>query len=212
MMSVVLVLVVFLVLILLAVFLWFWWVGPRDQVPPHLTDQELRRLEVQDRIRQTNYQVLAALGLGATFLTTLFQFFVSSQHWTTEFESKANQERTTQFVEAVRQLDQGTASSPSSSSKGGASSATNAEMSATGVAGMSTLYLLGIQRPAEYHEQAHNFLSTYVISKTRGKDILGASQECRNDYLLPRGDFEKLLASEKEKRIPADREEALPGS
>src|SRR5450756_3215771 len=106
--SVVLVFAVFVILILLAVFFWFWWVGPRDQVPPHLTEQELRRLEVHDRIRQTNYQVLTALGLGATFLTTLFQFLVSGQHWTTEFESKAYQERTAQFVEAVRQLDQST--------------------------------------------------------------------------------------------------------
>src|SRR6185437_7570725 len=107
MIPVILVFSVFLILVVLAVFFWFWWVGPQDQVPPHLAEADLRRLEVQDRIRQTNYQVLAALGLGATFLTTLFQFLVSSQHWSSEFESKAAQERTAQYVEAVKQIDQG---------------------------------------------------------------------------------------------------------
>src|SRR6202040_1344236 len=91
--------------------IWFWWVVPRHQVPPHFTETDFRRLEVQDRIRQTNYQVLTALGLGATFLTTLFQFVVSSQHWSSEFESKTAQERTAQYVEAVKQIDQGAAPS-----------------------------------------------------------------------------------------------------
>jgi uncharacterized protein YjbI with pentapeptide repeats len=161
---------VFLVLIVLAGFFWFWSVGPRDQVPPHLNEQELRRLEVQDRIRQTNYQVLTALGLGATFLTTLFQFVISSQHWTTEFENKANQERTAQFIEAVHQLDQ-----VSSRPGGGA---------ATSVAGIRTLYLLGIQRPFEYHGQAHDLLSAYIRSKTH-KETQEDSQVCLNEEALP---------------------------
>jgi uncharacterized protein YjbI with pentapeptide repeats len=232
--SVLLVFVVFLLLISLAVFFWFWWVGPRDQVPPHLAEPELRRLEVQDRIRQTNYQVLTALGLGATFLTTLFQFVVSSEHWTTEFESKANQDRTAQFVEAVRQLDQSStppatalivppssgtapAAAPLSDNKTGQSApapmpvaSAPIEMAATSIAGMRTLQLLGIQRPEQYHQAAHDFISAYVISKTRGKEILRDSQECRNDFRLARGEFEKLLASETANSIPADREEGLP--
>ena len=64
--------VVLAVLLSLAVFFWIWWVAPKDQVPPHLTELELRRLEVQDRLRQTNYQILTALGLGATFIATVF--------------------------------------------------------------------------------------------------------------------------------------------
>jgi uncharacterized protein YjbI with pentapeptide repeats len=206
MMSVVLVFAVFFILMLLAVFFWFWWVGPRDQVPPHLTEQELRRLEVQDRIRQTNYQVLTALALGATFLTTLFQFLISSQHWTTEFESKANQERTSQFIEAVRQLDQG--SQPPKTEAGGAAS--TSDVSATSIAGMRTLYLLGMQRPSEYHGQAHNLLSAYVVSKTRGKSVLADSRECRNDFGMSPAAFGELLNYEKDHNIREEREEGLP--
>ena len=106
-MSSVFVLLVFVaVIIVFAAFFWFWRRSPIDQVPPHLDDKQLRRLEVQDRLRQTNYQVLTAIGLGATFLITLFQFAVSTQHWSAEFDSRLRQERLTQFVEAVKQISQ----------------------------------------------------------------------------------------------------------
>jgi uncharacterized protein YjbI with pentapeptide repeats len=206
MIPVILVFSVFLILVLLAVFFWFWWVGPQDQVPPHLAEADLRRLEVQDRIRQTNYQVLAALGLGATFLTTLFQFLVSSQHWSSEFESKAAQERTAQYVEAVKQIDQG---APSSLDKAGPP-ATN-ESSAASVAAVRTLYLLGTQYSDDYHHQAHTILSSYVLSKTLGKHILKKSRECRNDFGLSGTAFGWLLEQEEKDGTPQDREEGLAG-
>lgn len=206
MLSIVIPFSIFVFLIVLAVFFWFWWVGPRDQVPPYLAEADLRRIEVQDRVRQTNYQVLTALGLGATFLTTLFQFVVSSQHWRSEFESRSLQERTAKYVEAVKQLDQG-----SELPKGRSESTTATDGAATNVAGIRTLYLLGTQNAAEYHEQSHNIISNYAILRTRGKTILRDSQECRNDYLLPRGAFEQLLEKEKQANTPADREEAAPG-
>jgi uncharacterized protein YjbI with pentapeptide repeats len=205
MIPVILVFAVFLILILLSVFFWFWWVGPRDQVPPHLAEAELRRLEVQDRIRQTNYQVLAALGLGATFLTTLFQFLVASQHWSSEFESKAAQERTAQYIEAVKQIDQGTA--PSSRK---ARAPATSDSSAASVAAVRTLYLLGTQYPDDYHHHAHTILSSFVLSKTLGKHVLEKSRECRNDFGLSGIAFGELLKQEEKDGVPQDREEALP--
>jgi len=206
MIPVILVFSVFLILVVLAVFFWFWWVGPQDQVPPHLAEADLRRLEVQDRIRQTNYQVLAALGLGATFLTTLFQFLVSSQHWSSEFESKAAQERTAQYVEAVKQIDQG-----APSSLGGARPPATNESSAASVAAVRTLYLLGTQYPDDYHDQAHTILSSYVRSKTLGKHVLRKSRECRNGFGLTDAAFGELQKQEEKDGTPQDREEGLAG-
>lgn len=213
MISVALLATVFLVLMLLAVFFWFWWVGPRDQVPPHLNDRELRKLEVQDKIRQTNYQILTALGLGATFLTTLFQFVVSSQHWSTEFEAKLNQERLGQFVESVKQIDRDAASTQ------GGSSATNATF-VTNIAGVRTLMLLGIQDPEHYHVHANDVLSTFVAGKTRSRKVITAhSGECSNEFggtgirpqePEPQNGDERAIRDAWYRQALDDREEALP--
>ncbi|HZR86221.1 MAG TPA: pentapeptide repeat-containing protein [Bradyrhizobium sp.] len=205
MISFILVLSFFSVLLVLSVFIWFWWVVPRYQVPPHFTETDFRRLEVQDRIRQTNYQVLTALALGATFLTTLFQFLISSQHWSSEFASKAAQERAAQYIEAVKQIDQG------GPSAGNAEKSATRENSAMSVAAVRTLYLLGTRYSDDYHELAHGILSTYVLSQTLGKHILQASRECRNDFGISPSAFEDLLRSEEKNGIAQDREEALPG-
>lgn len=81
-------LVTFAIIVALSVFFWFWWAALRDQVPPHLSDSQLKRLEVEDRLRQTNYQVLTAMGIGATFLITLFQFFATGRQWSNDYELK----------------------------------------------------------------------------------------------------------------------------
>ena len=127
MLSLVLSLAGFAVVVVIVVFVWFWWAAPRDQVPPHLNANELRRLEVQDRLRQTNYQVLTALGLGATFLATIFQFSITTRQWAADYKLKSAQERLTQYTEAIKAI--GTNNSGSH------------------VAGITTLQLLGVQDP-----------------------------------------------------------------
>lgn len=164
-------LVVFLIVgIAFAAFFWFWQTAPIDQVPPHLDEKQLRRLEVQDRLRQTNYQVLTALALGATFLTTLFQFAISTQHWSAEFDSRLRQERLTQFVEAVKQISQ----------VDGAGGKSPSARSTANLAGIRVLAGLGTQQPDEYHAQAEAILSTYVKEKT-ASEIIQTVGECANN-------------------------------
>ncbi|GLH81825.1 hypothetical protein SSBR45G_67340 [Bradyrhizobium sp. SSBR45G] len=205
---IVVLIVAFIILVLTAV-LRSWWQPPASQVPPDVDDHALRRIEVQDRIRQTNFQILTTLGLGATFTITLLQFWVSIEHWRTDFESKSAQDRAAQYIEAVKQIDH--ASAPTSPPGSGAT-----DGSATSVASIRTLVFLGTRYPDEYHEQAHSILSAYVLSKTLSKHVLKESQECRNDFGLSATAFQELLNSEQMKKdkgneVPQDREEPSPG-
>ena len=202
-MSSVFVLLVFVaVIIVFAAFFWFWRRSPIDQVPPHLDDKQLRRLEVQDRLRQTNYQVLTAIGLGATFLITLFQFAVSTQHWSAEFDSRLRQERLTQFVEAVKQISQ---ADGSDKTKGSSSWTAN-------LAGIRVLAGLGAQQPEEYHAQAEAILSTYVKERTLHEFITPTS-ECSNDFSLTKPNQALRRAAKRGRSAvrKGDREEADPG-
>lgn len=151
---------VLLVLVGLGGFFWFWLASPRNEVPPHIDDREMRRLELQDRIRQTNYQVLTAFGLAATFLVTVFQFLASNEHWAHEFQARLRQERLGQFVEAVKQIN-----STSSSSSGDSS-----EISA--VAGIQSLSAIVTQSPDEYHQQANSVLTAFVTTKARNDNAV----------------------------------------
>jgi hypothetical protein len=142
-MSVLLSVLTFLVFIGLVAFLWFWWAAPRDQVPPHLGEPELRRLEVQDRLRQTTYQLLAAAGLAGTFLATMIQFGTNTRQWAADFELKTAQERLTQYTEAIKTI--GNESSPT-----------------TQIASITTLQLLGKEDPARFHRQASEVLTQFI--------------------------------------------------
>jgi hypothetical protein len=97
--------VILVVLRGLAIFFWIWWAAPRNQVLPHLTDIELKRLEVQDRLRQTNYQILTALGLGATFLATVFQLTLTSRQWSEDFQLRTVQEPLGRCADALKSFD-----------------------------------------------------------------------------------------------------------
>ncbi|XUM20006.1 pentapeptide repeat-containing protein [Bradyrhizobium oligotrophicum S58] len=204
------VLLIFLVLMVLAAVARFWWISPQDRVPGNAGGDELRRIEVQDRIRQTNYQILTALGLGGTFVITLAQFWTSIEHWRTDFESKSTQERAAQYLEAVKQIDH---SAPSAASSASSEAAT--EGAASSVAAIRTLLFLGTRYPEEYHPQAHSILSAYLLTKTLSKHVLRESQECRNDFGLSPTQFQELLNMEQTKKeqgheVPQDREEPSP--
>ncbi|UPK01813.1 pentapeptide repeat-containing protein [Bradyrhizobium sp. 170] len=157
----------FVIFVGLATFLWFWWAAPRDQVPPHFTETDLRRLEVQDRLRQTNYQVLTAIALGATFLATMIQFGTTTQQWTADFELRSAQERLTQYTEAIK-----TVSKDSSLT--------------TKIAGVTTLQLLGVQDPKRFHRQASEVL-TQFIADHQAENMMTRSLQCEDRLISTEG-------------------------
>ncbi len=152
-----------IVLLVLTVFLWLWWIGPREQVPPHLTEAELRRLEVQDRLRQTNYQILTAFGLGATFIATVFQLAMTSRQWNQDFELKTVQERLGQYANALKALS---------------------ERGPAQISGINSLSNLALQDPDGYHSPVNDVLSALVRQKATATPMR-ASQECNEDSSAP---------------------------
>jgi hypothetical protein len=153
----------FIVLVGLVAFLWFWWAAPRDQVPPHFSEADLRRLEVQDRLRQTNYQILTAMALGLTFLATVFQFSTNTRQWAADFELKTAQERLTQYTEAIKTI--GNRTSPT-----------------TQIAGITTLQLLGVEDPTRFHQQASEVL-TQLIADLHKDNQMTRAWECEENML-----------------------------
>jgi uncharacterized protein YjbI with pentapeptide repeats len=151
---------VLVVLFALAAFVWFWWLAPRDQVPPHLTELELRRLEVEDRLRQTNYQILTALGLGATFIATVVQLSISGRQWSQDFQLRTVQERLGRYADALKALSE--------------------EGAPAKIAGIGSLFNLALQDPAAYHFQVNDVLSALVRHRTRTSQM-SDSVECDGD-------------------------------
>jgi hypothetical protein len=160
-MAVLLSLVAFFVFMGLAVFLWFWWAVPRSQVPPHFTEQELRRLEVQDRLRQTSYQLLTAAGLAGTFLATLVQFGLATRQWSADFELKNTQEQLTQYAEAIKTIN-------------GKDASNSAQ-----IAGLTSLQLLGARGPGQFHRLASEVLIAF-IAENHAKNVMEPSIECED--------------------------------
>jgi uncharacterized protein YjbI with pentapeptide repeats len=156
--------VAFLIIFGTAGFLWFWWAVPRDQVPPHLDDAELRRLEVQDRLRQTSYQILTALGLGATLLASLIQAAITTGQWSADYELKAAQERLTQYADAIKTIDP--KGSPTAN-----------------VAGITTLQVLAAEDPKRFHQRANEVLVQFISEKQKDNFML-ASSECGTNSLI----------------------------
>jgi uncharacterized protein YjbI with pentapeptide repeats len=161
MISIPIVLAIFVVLLALGLFLWLWWVGPQAQVPPHLTDAELRRLEVQDRLRQTNYQILTAIALGATFIATIVQLSLTSRQWNTDYELRLKHEQGQAFGEAVNDL---------------AKSGTEG-MESLGGAAAYRLFNLAVQNPEDYYSLSSKALVS-LVGKATEKNYLTSSQEC----------------------------------
>ncbi|MBB4368315.1 uncharacterized protein YjbI with pentapeptide repeats [Bradyrhizobium sp. cir1] len=142
----------------LIVFFWFWWAAPRAQVPPYLEGDDLKRLELQDRLRQTNYQVLTGLGLAGTFFATVIQLTLTSQQWSSDHELRVRHEQDQSFAEASKDLI-------------AASDKPLAERAAI------QLRLLAIQAPADLLEQANAQFSSVARAQTRTSS-LRVSREC----------------------------------
>ena len=103
-MSLLIVPLVFIAIFALGAFFWFWWAAPRAQVPLHLDADQLKQLEVQDRLRQTSYQVLTGLGLVATFIAGAVQLWITSNQWNADYRLRLQHEQNQQFAEATRNL------------------------------------------------------------------------------------------------------------
>jgi Pentapeptide repeats (8 copies) len=158
-----------LVVIFLALFFWFWSAAPRSSVPIHSTPDELRRLEVQDRLRQTSYQVLTAVGLAATFLISMAQFLDSRNHWEADYKTKAEQDMLATFMNAVKLIKD------DSSSESAEGAGTNA--------GVGTLGALAVQDASSRVVQATHILSGFVTAQTRDtNNLLGLSEECKDPW------------------------------
>src|ERR1041385_5890238 len=152
----------FIIFIALVAFLWFWWAAPRDQVPPHFNEADLRRLEVQDRLRQTNYQILTAMALGATFVATMVQFATTTRQWSADYELKAAQERLTQYTEAIKMISNGA--------------------SHTSQLGILTLRILGTHDPTRFHLQASEVFSQ-LITDSHADNRMTPSSWCEDDSI-----------------------------
>jgi hypothetical protein len=96
--------VALLATVALGLFFWLWWSMPRERVPPHLSELELKRLETEDRLRQTTYQLLGGAALALTFILTVIQSFVNSQQWSLDYNVRARQERLAHFTEAIKAI------------------------------------------------------------------------------------------------------------
>jgi uncharacterized protein YjbI with pentapeptide repeats len=103
-MSILIVPLVFITIFCLGAFFWFWWVAPRAQVPLHLDADQLKQLEVQDRLRQTTYQILTALGLASSFIAAAVQLWITSGQWSADYNLRLLHEQNQQFAEATKNL------------------------------------------------------------------------------------------------------------
>jgi Pentapeptide repeats (8 copies) len=160
----------FIIFLPLVAFLWLLRTARRAEVPLHSTEINLRRLEVQDRLRQTKYQVLtaayqlvAAVALGATFLATMIQFGTTTQQWAADYELKSAQERLTQYTEAIKTV--------------GKDSPPTAQIS-----GITTLQLLGVQDPERFHHRVSEVL-TQFIADLHSENKMTLSSWCGDDSI-----------------------------
>ena len=160
----------FIIFLPLIAVLWLLRAARRAQVPLHSTEINLRRLEVQDRLRQTNYQLLtaayqllAATALGATFLATMVQFGTTTRQWAADYELKSAQERLTQYTEAIKTI--GKESPPTAQ-----------------ISGITTLQLLGVQDPERFHHRVSEVL-TQFIADLHSDNKMTPSSWCEDDSI-----------------------------
>jgi uncharacterized protein YjbI with pentapeptide repeats len=96
--------ILLLVVFALGAFFWAWWAVPRDRVLPHLSPEELKLLETEDRLRQTNYQLLAGGALVFTFCLTMYQSVTSYRQWIEDHSVRSQQAKVTHLSEAMKAL------------------------------------------------------------------------------------------------------------
>lgn len=103
-MSFLIVPLVFIAIFAGGAFFWFWWAAPQAQVPLHLDADQLKQLELQDRLRQTSYQILTGLGLVSSFIAAAVQLWITSNQWSADYALRLLHEQNQQFAEATKNL------------------------------------------------------------------------------------------------------------
>jgi uncharacterized protein YjbI with pentapeptide repeats len=150
--------VVFLTIFALGAFFWFWWAAPRAQVPLHFDEDQLKQLEVQDRLRQTSYQILTGLGIGSTFIAGAVQLWISSNQWNADYRLRLLHEQNQQFAEATKSLVE-------------AGDKPYAQQSAQRISALAS------ENPEAFGQQAITILES-VITHGASKSIMGVSHTC----------------------------------
>jgi uncharacterized protein YjbI with pentapeptide repeats len=160
-MSILIVPIVFITIFCLGAFLWFWWAAPRAQVPLYLDADQLKQLEVQDRLRQTTYQILTALGLASTFIAGAVQLWITSGQWSADYNLRLVHEQNQQFAEATKSLVE-------------AGDKAYAQQAAQRVAALAA------ENSEVFGPQAIAILESVVVDRTK-YNRLGESQTCAID-------------------------------
>jgi hypothetical protein len=144
----------------LVAFFWIWWSLPKDKVAPHLSRLELKHLETEDRLRQTNYQILTAFALFATFVLIVGYVSVNSRQWIADHDVRVNQERMSHLTEAIKAM--------------------GADNVAAHIAGVFSLDTLALQDPNEYHRIVVGTLNQSVrnLAAVDIIDRAGVTTEC----------------------------------
>jgi uncharacterized protein YjbI with pentapeptide repeats len=138
------------------------------------------------------YQLLAALGLSATFVTVLAQLILTTQQWHTDYQLRLGQDQAKIFGDAATDLGQSLL--PSSQ----------------GLAGPAAYRLFDLvqRNPVEYYFPVSKALMSVIRGATPGNDLT-ASWECHKDVQKP-GEPKPALEAESGQEAPAeaDRQEA----
>jgi hypothetical protein len=159
--------VIFGLLLLIVIFasgavFWGWYAIPKDRVPPHLQELDLKRLETEDRLRQTSYQLLAGGALVLTFCLTVYQAASSYNQWSSDYALRNRQTEVSHLSEVLKAL----------------SSETNP---AARIAGYFSVRQLVLQYPTQEGRLSAALLTYSIRSVANTKDTFAKaalSKEC----------------------------------
>jgi uncharacterized protein YjbI with pentapeptide repeats len=138
---------------------WGWYAVPKDRVPPHLEEIDLKRLETEDRLRQTSYQLLAGGALVLTFCLTVWQAATSYNQWSSDYAIRNRQAEVSHLSEVLGALSQ--------------------KNPATRIAGYYSLRQLVLQYPKEEGRSAAGILAYSIRSIANVRDTFATSKLSR---------------------------------
>lgn len=81
---------------------WIWYSAPKDRVAPHLEQDDLKRLETEDRLRQTHFQLLAGFALVLTFILSAIQASITFHQSRSDFELRSRQAQLARLSESLK--------------------------------------------------------------------------------------------------------------
>jgi uncharacterized protein YjbI with pentapeptide repeats len=145
-----------LFLLLLAVFIYVWTIYNRP-LQPNLTDDDLKRIDLDDKRRQWTSQFFGGAALLATFAFTVYQTFESQRQWSHDYQLR----QFTAALDALKETD-----------------------STERIAGLYALHAVAVTDPARYEREVAEILVA-TIRKNAARDLLnGFSKECKGPLTL----------------------------